>query len=84
MNQGKLTRAWALAVASIAWDARPDMSASALEGILNPIGDQLDCEECRGQLRDRVSRVVHEWSLVKVSYVVMIYLVLNYWLQRTI
>ncbi|KAI0306892.1 hypothetical protein B0F90DRAFT_1665257 [Multifurca ochricompacta] len=38
-EQKRLTRAWALASAYLAWDVRPDLSTHAIEAALRPLGD---------------------------------------------
>ncbi|KAG1833074.1 hypothetical protein EV424DRAFT_1015241 [Suillus variegatus] len=64
-EQKRLTRAWALASAYLAWDARPDLSTNAIESALAPLGDQLSCEHCRKALRDRLKTLIIQWSAVK-------------------
>ncbi|KAL4258452.1 BTB domain-containing protein [Pleurotus pulmonarius] len=64
-KQKSLTRAWALASAYFAWDARPDTSTSALETALQPLQEQLTCEVCRATLKERIKGVVVQWSIVK-------------------
>ncbi|KAI0796833.1 hypothetical protein C8Q75DRAFT_213241 [Abortiporus biennis] len=66
-EQKKLTRAWALASAYLAWDARPDLSASSMEAALGPLGEHLTCELCRQTLRDRIKQLVIQWSVVKTT-----------------
>ncbi|KAI0041563.1 hypothetical protein FA95DRAFT_1526398 [Auriscalpium vulgare] len=66
-EQKKLTRAWALASAYLAWDARCDLSTSAIESALRPLGHYLTCDQCRGLLDERIDHLVAKWSLVKVS-----------------
>ncbi|KAI0082471.1 hypothetical protein K474DRAFT_1611523 [Panus rudis PR-1116 ss-1] len=65
-EQKKLTRAWALASAYLAWDARPDLSASSMESALSPLGDHLTCDLCQATLRDRIKQLIIQWSVVKV------------------
>ncbi|CAA7259713.1 unnamed protein product [Cyclocybe aegerita] len=64
-EQKKLTRAWALASAYLAWDARPDLSTSTMESALRPLADHLTCENCQQALRDRIKNLVVQWSVVK-------------------
>jgi hypothetical protein len=64
-EQKKLTRAWALAAAYLAWDARPDLSTSTMESALRPLADHLTCEQCQTALRDRIKNLVVQWSVVK-------------------
>ncbi|RDX55425.1 hypothetical protein OH76DRAFT_1478075 [Lentinus brumalis] len=66
-EQKKLTRAWALASAYLAWDARPDLSTSAMESALCPLADHLACDICKRSLADRVKQLVIQWSVVKRS-----------------
>ncbi|EGO01963.1 hypothetical protein SERLA73DRAFT_120615 [Serpula lacrymans var. lacrymans S7.3] len=65
-DQKKLTRAWALASAYLAWDARPDLSTSTMESALSPLGEHLTCDLCRNALQERVKNLVIQWSVVKV------------------
>ncbi|KAJ3841489.1 hypothetical protein EV361DRAFT_484717 [Lentinula raphanica] len=64
-DQRNLTRAWALASAYIAWDARPDISKGFLESALTPLADRLTCELCRKNLNDRIRDLVVQWLVVK-------------------
>lgn len=64
-EQKKLTRAWALASAYFAWDARPDLSTSAMESALAPLGEQLSCEQCKLVLQERIKTLIVQWSVVK-------------------
>ncbi|KAI0824746.1 hypothetical protein BC628DRAFT_1518339 [Trametes gibbosa] len=65
-EQKKLTRAWALASAYLAWDARPDLSTSAMESALCPLADHLSCPICKRSLSERVKQLIVQWSVVKV------------------
>ncbi|KAH9894482.1 hypothetical protein C8Q73DRAFT_791021 [Cubamyces lactineus] len=65
-EQKKLTRAWALASAYLAWDARPDLSTSAMETALWPLADHLSCDICKKSLAERVKQLIVQWSVVKV------------------
>ncbi|KAJ3477886.1 hypothetical protein NLI96_g10150 [Meripilus lineatus] len=68
IEQKKLTRAWALASAYLAWDARPDLSTSSMEAALGPLGEHLTCELCQTTLRDRIKQLIIQWSVVKVLF----------------
>lgn len=65
IEQKKLTRAWALASAYLAWDARPDLSTSSIESALCSLGEHLSCEVCEKALNDRVKQLIVQWSVVK-------------------
>jgi len=64
-DQKKLTRAWALASAYLAWDARADLSTSTIESALTPLENHLTCDLCRDTLKDRIKTTVVEWSDIK-------------------
>ncbi|PIL23419.1 hypothetical protein GSI_14730 [Ganoderma sinense ZZ0214-1] len=66
-QQKKLAGAWMLASAALAWDARPDLSTSAIEEALLPLADHLPCSVCRRSLANRVRQLIIQWSLVKRS-----------------
>lgn len=66
-DQKKLTRAWALATAYLAWDARPDLSASSMESALCPLVDHLSCDLCKTGLQDRIKQLIIQWSVVKTT-----------------
>ncbi|KAJ6476493.1 hypothetical protein C8R47DRAFT_1187104 [Mycena vitilis] len=63
--QRQLSRAWALATASLAWDIRPDMSTHTLEASLRPLADHLSCEQCTAALNDCITHLIVQWAAVK-------------------
>ncbi|KAH9926284.1 uncharacterized protein BXZ73DRAFT_102966 [Epithele typhae] len=65
--QKKVSRAWGLAAAYVAWDARPDYSVCAIENALGPLADHVECEGCKKAIRSRVREIVVQWSMVKPS-----------------
>jgi len=65
MQQKNLTRAWALASASLVWDARADVSTSAMISVLSPLGDFLPCELCRTALNERIKTLTSRWLTIK-------------------
>ncbi|KAF8826682.1 hypothetical protein HHX47_DHR5000127 [Lentinula edodes] len=64
-DQKNLTRAWALASAYLAWDARPDVSTGFLEAALTPLVEHLSCDLCKQGLKDRIKNLIVQWSVVK-------------------
>jgi len=64
-EQKRLTRAWALAAAYLAWDARPDLSTSTINSTLGSLQEHLSCQLCGDHLRQRVKQIIVEWSDVK-------------------
>ncbi|KAF9075896.1 hypothetical protein BDP27DRAFT_1212080, partial [Rhodocollybia butyracea] len=67
-DQKTLTRAWALASAYLAWDARPDLSTGFLESALAPLAEHLSCGLCKQGLNDRIKNLIVQWSVVKVCF----------------
>ncbi|KAJ3922789.1 hypothetical protein F5877DRAFT_74938 [Lentinula edodes] len=65
-DQKNLTRAWALASAYLAWDARPDVSTGFLEAALTPLVEHLSCDLCKQGLKDRIKNLIVQWSVVKL------------------
>lgn len=65
-EQQRLTRAWALASAYLAWDARPDLSTVTIESALGPLGQHLACDQCKAALQERIKQLIVQWALVKV------------------
>ncbi|KAF8639329.1 hypothetical protein AX17_001577 [Amanita inopinata Kibby_2008] len=65
-DQKKLTRAWALVSAYLAWDARADLSTHSMQSALNPLTAHLTCELCHETLQQRIKDVVVKWASVKV------------------
>ncbi|KAF8812388.1 hypothetical protein BYT27DRAFT_7132938 [Phlegmacium glaucopus] len=75
-EQKKLTRAWALASAYLAWDARPDLSTNAMESALRPLSEHLTCEQCQEALNNRIKNLVKQWSIVKASILISLNLLI--------
>uniref|UniRef100_A0A8H8CFQ5 Uncharacterized protein n=1 Tax=Psilocybe cubensis TaxID=181762 RepID=A0A8H8CFQ5_PSICU len=65
-DQRKLTRAWALVSAYLAWDARPaDLSTHTMHTALNPLMEHLACTQCHQALEDKIKDVIVQWASVK-------------------
>ena len=62
----KLSRAWVLAIAYLAWDARLDIPNSAIENALSPVGDRVRCLLCREGLRVKIEWLGSQWADIKV------------------
>lgn len=45
-----------------------DLSMSAIEAALCPLGEHLSCEMCKKNLAERVKQLVVQWSVVKVCH----------------
>ncbi|KAI0790642.1 hypothetical protein C8Q75DRAFT_95705 [Abortiporus biennis] len=59
----QLTRAWALATASLIWERQPDKSLSLIQTTLASLGYQLSCEDCRAILHERIKSILTEWMM---------------------
>ncbi|KAI9062531.1 hypothetical protein FKP32DRAFT_1593176 [Trametes sanguinea] len=64
-EQKKLARSWTLAAAYLVWEAKPGLTASAMESALLPLSDSLSCALCKKGLAERVKQLVVQWSAVK-------------------
>ncbi|EPQ52882.1 hypothetical protein GLOTRDRAFT_80112 [Gloeophyllum trabeum ATCC 11539] len=64
-DQKQMVRVWALAVAYLAWDARPDLPITTIKQTLNPLIEKLPCNVCRSSLFDRTKNMIIQWSRVK-------------------
>ena len=65
-EQRKLSRAWVLASAYLAWDARLDIPNSAIESALSPVGDRVRCLLRREGLRVEIEWLESQWADIKM------------------
>ncbi|CAE6472485.1 unnamed protein product [Rhizoctonia solani] len=63
-DQKSLTRAWALAIAYMAVEAKPNTPPTMLSSGLSALGEHLECQKCRTCLDERIQTVVRQWSMV--------------------
>jgi len=66
-ERGKLMRAWSLATASLAWDARPDLLPGTIQSVLGSLWDILSCQTCRIGIQTTVKTIVSAWANVKAT-----------------
>ncbi|TFK35182.1 hypothetical protein BDQ12DRAFT_700109 [Crucibulum laeve] len=66
-EQKKLTRAWALVSAYLAWESRPDLSTHSMQIAFGPVAERLTCQQCKGGVNSRIKDVIVQWISVKVS-----------------
>ncbi|TFK67354.1 hypothetical protein BDN72DRAFT_843213 [Pluteus cervinus] len=64
-DQSKLTRAWALVSAYLAWDARADLSTYNLQQAFGSLKNDLTCELCTTSLEGRVQGIVVKWATIR-------------------
>ncbi|KAF8734279.1 hypothetical protein AX14_003497 [Amanita brunnescens Koide BX004] len=72
-DQKRLTRAWALVSAYLAWDARSDLSTRKMHRALEPLTEQLTCEQCHQTLKKRMRDASVQWASVKVQIIYCLY-----------
>ncbi|KAI0072320.1 hypothetical protein K474DRAFT_1701051 [Panus rudis PR-1116 ss-1] len=61
--QESVNKAWALAAAALAWEARPDLSAATIQSTLLSLAQHLPCSLCNAAFTARVTHVVTQWLL---------------------
>ncbi|TFK83994.1 hypothetical protein K466DRAFT_239884 [Polyporus arcularius HHB13444] len=66
-DQKRLARAWILASGHLAWGDRPDISASAIESVLQPLANYLTCQLCKTNLMECIKQLIVRWAMVKRS-----------------
>ncbi|TFK68539.1 hypothetical protein BDN72DRAFT_898032 [Pluteus cervinus] len=64
-DQGALRRAWALASAYLAWEARADLSTHGIKLVFGPLIKQLACQLCKESLETMLREIVARWASVK-------------------
>ena len=65
-EQRKLSRAWVLMSAYLAWDAQQDIPNSAIESALSPVGDRVRCLLRREGLRVEIEWLESQWADIKM------------------
>ncbi|ELU45820.1 hypothetical protein AG1IA_00150 [Rhizoctonia solani AG-1 IA] len=63
-DQKSLTRAWALAIAYMTVEAKPNTHATMISSGLSALGEHLECQKCRACLDERIQTIVQQWSMV--------------------
>ncbi|TFK67352.1 hypothetical protein BDN72DRAFT_742030, partial [Pluteus cervinus] len=64
-DQSRLTRAWALVAAYLAWEARADLSTHSLKQAFSPLTEDLTCQLCIESLRGKIQEIVVRWVTVR-------------------
>ncbi|EJD36564.1 hypothetical protein AURDEDRAFT_174344 [Auricularia subglabra TFB-10046 SS5] len=67
-QQQAAQRAWALAVAALTHDARPDMSTQTIEATLGPLLSHIWCADCRTTFKAAIDALVAGWANVKTPH----------------
>ncbi|KAF9652490.1 hypothetical protein BDM02DRAFT_2755808 [Thelephora ganbajun] len=62
-----LMNTWSLAVASLAWDARPDLVPTAINTALEPLVDVVSCSRCRKGIQQTIKSLVAAWVGIKTT-----------------
>ncbi|KAG2008725.1 hypothetical protein CC2G_014121 [Coprinopsis cinerea AmutBmut pab1-1] len=66
-EQRMVTRAWALASASLVWDARPDISTHRIQAAFMTMLKDLECQDCEASVTARLRDVMVKWSALKCT-----------------
>ncbi|KAF9054732.1 hypothetical protein BJ165DRAFT_1440615 [Panaeolus papilionaceus] len=61
-DQRAVSRAWALAAASIIYDASPDIAPRAIREPFEQMSEHMQCKDCKRALHDRLRDVLVRWS----------------------
>ncbi|KJA22773.1 hypothetical protein HYPSUDRAFT_40564 [Hypholoma sublateritium FD-334 SS-4] len=61
-DQRSLTRAWALVIAYLAWEAKPDLSTYSIRAALTPLLENVSCKLCHQVLQARIMDVMAQWA----------------------
>ncbi|KAG8820069.1 hypothetical protein FRC19_009176 [Serendipita sp. 401] len=61
-QKNNLEKLWKDAVSELWWEGSGGIPVSVLQSKLDPLTDQLQCEECRHQMRQRIQRLLVEWT----------------------
>ncbi|KAI0793659.1 hypothetical protein C8Q74DRAFT_522846 [Fomes fomentarius] len=64
-SQMRLTSAWAMTAADMAWNALPNTSTHALQSAFEKAGAELSCVACKEMLRRRIAEATQEWARVQ-------------------
>ncbi|KAI0072259.1 hypothetical protein K474DRAFT_417682 [Panus rudis PR-1116 ss-1] len=65
VDQKRVQRAWALATASLAWEAQPDLSASFILSVLGSLRNFMSCGLCIAALNKRIAQLILQWTTTK-------------------
>jgi hypothetical protein len=66
-QQRKLGTAWRDAIADLAWKANASTPISLFHANLTPIADKLTCAECKTAVKERIRKLIVDWTLVKTT-----------------
>ena len=58
---------WALMIANLVWDAKPDISPYAIQQNLRLAAGTTTCSQCEGSWEERIREAVMEWATVKFT-----------------
>jgi len=63
----KLEAAWQEAVGQLCWDINASTPVSLFHTVLSPIVDKLSCEECKTSAKEKIRKLIVDWTMVKTT-----------------
>ncbi|KAJ3501488.1 hypothetical protein NMY22_g18911 [Coprinellus aureogranulatus] len=66
-KQKRVTRAWAMGATYLAWELRADISTHLIRAVFEPLAAELDCEDCKKKMLERLHNVLADWAAVKTT-----------------
>jgi hypothetical protein len=60
-----LKGAWEAAAATLAWEANANTPVSLIQSTFLPVADRLTCSECRTSAKERIRKLIVDWTTVK-------------------
>ena len=63
----KLEAVWLQAAAELCWEANASTPVSLFHAVLSPIVDKLTCEECKTSTREKIRKLIVDWTMVKTT-----------------
>ena len=63
----KLAMVWKEGVSELCWEASASTPVSLFHAVLSPIVDKLSCEECKTSTREKIRKLIVDWTMVKTT-----------------
>lgn len=63
----KLEAAWKEAAGELCWEANAGTPVSLFHAVLSPVVDKLTCEECKTSTREKIRKLIVDWTMVKTT-----------------
>ncbi|KIM25903.1 hypothetical protein M408DRAFT_314531 [Serendipita vermifera MAFF 305830] len=63
----KLMALWKEATGELCWEASASTPVSLFHAVLSPLVDKLNCEECKTSTREKIRKLIVDWTMVKTT-----------------